>query len=188
MKFLSRSVQLVGVILSLWGGIPDANANVGYHWQGECEYFWRYEIEPYPAEPNCSGQARAILTLTDSYVPGTAVSWFGLSGRDYFVSFAYHSSQGDSFTVAFIDELSHGSLYLPEDAGLGSVRIGNDGYLFNTAVREQPGDKWGVGAEYAYYEWGSNSVWHRIPEPSGLELAALGLVGVFALSSRRRAT
>ena len=64
---------LAAAVLAMGLAAPKAEAVVIYDWVGTCTQF-------------CSGEATAVLTLADSYVPGTEVM------DDEFISFSYRSN------------------------------------------------------------------------------------------------
>ena len=158
---------LAAAIVALGMAAPQAHAVVIYDFTGTCDF-------------GCTGQASAVLTLADTYVPGTQVM------ADDFVSFSYSSDAG-SYNVppdAGL-ELIFGPAVLP--AGSGQATISFDftdaGRLFQTST-----GSWGsvfasLGIDHGgtEYEW----VLRELPAPGPLFLLALGLAGL-ALAERRR--
>src|ERR1043165_7924234 len=61
MKHLKVRAKLLSGFFGLMFGIGSAHAAVVYDWSGTCNF-------------GCTGTATAVLTLTDAYVPGTAVA------------------------------------------------------------------------------------------------------------------
>ena len=166
--------KLLGVlataIVALGMAAPKANALVIYDWSGLCE-------------SGCVGQASAVLTLADTYVPGTQVM-----DAD-FISFSYSSSSGTydiPADVAF-DDFSPGSS-LPAVSGLALILIDFDGSgtifdsmlsggwlsLFDPAGINDVGDE---------HQWVLRTT--DLTAPGPLSLLALGLAGL-ALAGRRR--
>ena len=91
---------LAAAVLALGLAAPKARAVVIYDWTGACDF-------------GCSGQAAAVLTLADSYTPGSNVD------EDDFVSFSYSSSSGTY--DALPDELASVSGALPAVSGPVSI-------------------------------------------------------------------
>ena len=85
---------MAAAVLAMGLAAPKAEAVVIYDWVGTCTNV-------------CSGEATAVLTLADSYVPGTEVM------DDEFISFSYRSN-----TLSYD---------IPDDAGF--VRFGDAAIL-----------------------------------------------------------
>ena len=154
-------------IVALGMAAPQAGAAVIYDWSGICD-------------EGCTGQASAVLTLANTYVPGTQV----MAGD--FISFSYSSDSGSYSIPADAGlELIFGPAVLPVVSG--SATIGFDftdvGRLFQT----QPGGWTSLFASLNIDHSGTGSEWvlRSLNAPGPLSLLALGLVGL-ALARQRR--
>ena len=158
---------LTAAIVALGMAAPQAEALVIYDFTGACDF-------------GCTGQASAVLTLADTYVPGTQVT-----SAD-FISFSYDSDSG--FYNVPPDaglELIFGPAVLPAVSGQATISFDftDAGRLFQTSP-----SSWGsvfasLGIDHGgtEYEW----VLRELPAPGPLSLIALGLVGL-ALAKRCR--
>ena len=166
--------KLLGVlattIVALGMTAPQADAVVIYDWSGLCE-------------SGCVGQATAVLTLDDSYTPGTQVSTAD------FISFSYSSSSGayDIPADAGFEEFI-GPAEFPVVSGEVDVFIGIAGAstFFDTEA-----DAWNSFFDpFGISDGGSENEWvlrtTNLSAPGPLSLLALGLAGL-ALAGRRRA-
>ena len=161
---------LAAAIVALGMAAPKAGAVVIYDWSGLCD-------------SGCVGQANAVLTLEDSYVPGTE-----LVDAD-FISFFYSSSSGayDIPADAGFDDFS-GFASLPGVSGPGDVFIDIDGpsTLFST---QSAGSWLSIFAPADISDGGAQFLWTlrstNLTAPGPLSLLALGLAGL-ALAGRRR--
>ena len=158
---------LAAAVVALGMAAPQAHALVIYDFTGACDF-------------GCTGQATAVLTLADTYVPGTQVM-----AAD-FVSISYSSNAG-SYNVppdAGL-ELIFGPAVLP--AVSGQATIGFDftdaGRIFQTTPGSWASLFVSLGIDHGgtEYEW----VLRELPAPGPLSLLALGLAGL-ALAGRRR--
>ena len=162
---------LAAALLALGLAAPKAHAVVIYDWVGTCT-------------SGCTGQATAVLTLSDSVTPGSRLD------QDDFVSFSYSSSSG--------------SYDIPADAALigllGAVsRVGGMGtFVISFSF---PAPTFSTGDFFAGSSWDSGSApdgvddmgdtffWtlraSELSAPGPLSLLALGLAGL-ALAGRRR--
>ena len=168
--------RLLGIfaaaIVALGITAPKAEAAVIYDWTGPCE-------------SGCTGQATAVLTLADSYVPGTF-----LEDAD-FISFSYSSSSGAydiPADAAFVAFFAIG----PLPAVSGEAEIGLDFAGGGTGFFSDPLLTSWVSefAPAGISESGTSHLWtlRQPPElsaPGPLSLLALGLAGL-ALAGRRR--
>ena len=168
---LSRlSVGLAAAILVMAMAAPKADAVVIYDWSGLCD-------------SGCAGQATAVLTLEDSYLPGTQVM-----GAD-FISFSYSSSRGayDIPADAALDGFSVPSI-LPVVSGAAQILLDIDGP--GTLFDSLPGGGWlSLFAPAGIDDGGDEHQWvlrtTDLTAPGPLSLLALGLAGL-ALAGRRR--
>ena len=163
--------KLVGLltagIVAMGLAAPQAEAVVIYDWSGACEF-------------GCTGQATAVLTLADTYVPGTQVM-----AAD-FVSISYSSNAG-SYNVPGNAglELIFGPAVLPTVSG--TATIGFDftdvGRIFSTTPGSWSSLFVSLGIDHGgtEYDWSLR----ELPEPGALSLFGLGLAGL-ALAGRRR--
>lgn len=166
------SVGLTAAIVVLALTTPKAEAVVVYDWSGLCG-------------SGCAGQATAVLTLEDTYVPGTQVM-----GAD-FISFSYSSSSG-SFDIpadAAFDGFSVASV-LPVVSGAAHILLDIDGP--GTLFDSQPGGDWlslFTPAGISDLDLGDEHQWvlrtTDLTAPGPLSLLAIGLAGL-ALAGRRR--
>lgn len=103
--------RLLGIfaaaIVALGLTAPKAEAVVIYDWTSTCT-------------TGCTGQASAVLTLEDTYVPGTEVT-----DAD-FISFSYSSSRGAyeiPADAALLSLVSFERASLPTVSGAGDIRM-----------------------------------------------------------------
>ena len=165
---LTRLGGLLAVaIVALGMAAPQAHAVVIYDFTGVCDL-------------RCTGQATAVLTLADTYVPGTQVT-----DAD-FVSFSYNSDSG-SYNVppdAGL-ELIFGPAVLPAVSGQATISFDftDAGRLFQTSAGSWSSVFASLGIDHGgtEYEW----VLRELPAPGPLSLLALGLAGLM-LAGRRR--
>lgn len=158
---------LTAAIVAMGLAAPQAEAVVIYDWSGACEF-------------GCTGQATAVLTLADTYVPGTQVM-----AAD-FVSISYSSNAG-SYNIppdAGL-ELIFGPAILPAVSGVATIGFDftDAGRIFQTATGSWASLFVSLGIDHGgtEYEW----VLRELPEPGALSLFGLGLAGL-ALAGRRR--
>lgn len=163
---------LAAAVLAMGLAAPKAEAVVVYDWVGTCTSF-------------CSGEATAVLTLADSYTPGTEVM------DSEFISFSYRSN-----TLAYdipadaAFALFDGPAILPAVSGTTNIDIifagfdrmfgAFDGFWDSRFVDFVPDD----------IDFGREHLWTlrqptALSAPGPLPLLALGLVGL-ALAERQR--
>ena len=165
---MKRLGVVAGALLALGLTAPQAKAVVIYDWSGLCV-------------AGCTGQATAVLTLADSYVPGT------LAMDADFISFSYSSSSG-AYDIpagpAFAGFLE--PMVLPAESGQADIVLQfGDGIFDNT-----PGSWLSVLLSSGVEDGGVEESWTlrqptELPAPGPLSLLALGLAGL-ALAGRRR--
>ena len=85
MTAAGRFVVVAAFVLFSWATVPFASADVIYDWDGECT-------------TGCAGSGSGTLTLYDTYLPGTPLTFTD------FISFSYWSTSG--------------SYQIPDDASL----------------------------------------------------------------------
>ena len=165
--------RLLGIfaaaIVALGLTAPKAEAVVIYDWTGTCI-------------GGCTEQASAVLTLEDSYVPGTRATTAD------FISFSYSSSSGayDIPTdAAFVSFQSLAVLPAVSGAALVDLAIAGNATDFKT----NPGFWTNFFAPAGISDIGSENAWTlrqtELSSPGPLSLLALGLAGL-ALAGRRR--
>ena len=151
-----------------------AGAVVIYDWSGNCTQ-------------NCTGTATAVLTLGDSYTPGTP-----LLAAD-FISFSYSSSSGSYDVPGDADflELIGSTGALPVLSGVtltGPINL--DFVGTGTTFSVNTDGTWGSGFTpiLAELDAGNSHIWERrIPEPATLALFGLGLAGLGAVRWKKLA-
>jgi hypothetical protein len=110
MKHLKVSTKLLSGFFGLMIGLGSANSAVVYDWTGTCA-------------TGCTGTATAVLTLTNTYVPGLTVD------SSFFVSFAFSSSAA-SFSTNTVSTLSG---FLPANSGIGVIFFVSGSNVFSTS-------------------------------------------------------
>ena len=162
---------LAAAVLALGLAAPKAHAVVIYDWTGSCA-------------GGCTGPASAVLTLEDTYVPGTEVM-----DAD-FISFSYSASSG-AYAIPTDAALTSvaGSAVLPAVSGEADLVL-----LFTGGGISEfraIGDGWGSSfPPVGLNDIGSEALWtlrraSQLSAPGPLSLLALGLAGL-ALAGRRR--
>lgn len=153
---------------------PSAGAVIIYNWSGACS-------------SGCVGTASAVLTLADTYTPGTEV----MNGD--FLSFVYNSSSVANFTVpgdgTFALFLVAPGIFdnlLPAPPG-GVAALGLDLAGSTTGFGTQASGMWSFNyLPLAISDSGDQHNWTLVPEPSTALLFLAGLLGLLGL--RRRAS
>ena len=175
---LRRIVMVAGVGLTLALGLlaAPAQAVVVYQWSGECTN-------------GCTGTATGLLTLSDTYVPGTTVS------ASEFISFLYTSSSG-SFTIPGSMTYNPTNSFENNSQNLvGPLPVGSGpGGIFVDAVESS---SWfGTDFPFGAVDWqflilgtvndrGNPYQWSLVPIPAALPLFLSGLA-VFGFVARKR--
>ena len=160
---------LAAAIVALGLAAPQAHAVVIYDFTGTCQF-------------GCTGQATAVLTLEDSYTPGTQAI------VSDFVSFSYNSDSGsyDIPADAALNAIG-GPAVLPAGSGQVDINLFFEG--FGTAFDSVPGSWFSIFDPLGINDGGDETEWvlrtSELPEPGPLSLLALGLAGL-ALAGRRR--
>ena len=168
--------RLLGIfaaaIVALGLTAPKAEAVVIYDWTGTCD-------------SGCTGQASAVLTLADSYTPGTEVM------DSDFIAFSYSSSSG-AFDIpddAALRRFQNSPVFLPAVSGPARIEMNFTGagtfaafFSPNWIILFTPS---GISEDR-----GVDPVWTlrqptELSAPGSLSLLALGLAGL-ALAGRRR--
>jgi hypothetical protein len=130
----------------------------------------------------CTGTATGVLTLAETYIPGTTVA------VSDFLSWTYMSSNGS----VSINDVQGSNLTLPVTSG-----IGTGGLTFGAASGVLMGDSFGGSSGPS--DWtvffqtpslpdpnvGTSHNWAMVPEPSTLGILAVGLA---AMAVRRERT
>ena len=166
---------LAAAIVALGITAPKAEAVVIYDWTGTCSF-------------GCTGEATAVLTLADSYTPGT------LASTADFISFSYSSSSG-SYDIPADAAFSSigGPAILPAVSGTAEFNMSFAGARTDFISR--------VGSWFSQFDpsfdpngailnTGSDNTWTlrqptELSAPGPLSLFALGFAGL-ALAGRRR--
>ena len=160
---------LAAAMVALGLAAPKAEAVVIYDWAGTCT-------------GGCMGQASAVLTLVDSYTPGTLASTLDV------ISFSYSSSNG-AYDIPADAVLAFASATLPAVSGEGMVNL-----IFAVAGSEfRPNTSMSWTSHFApagVDDRGTDNTWTlrqptELSAPGPLSLLALGLAGL-ALAGRRR--
>jgi PEP-CTERM motif len=180
MKSICLFVVFVVSIFAL--SLEESYADVVYNWDGVCTN-------------NCSGHATGVLTLSDAYTPGTALS------TAVFESFTYTSSDGSlSFPAVVPGATFIVSGTLPTAAGLPSsdvrLEILKNGAGANLFLSAASGF-WGAFCDFnvnctipydqnGRADQGTLGVFVlAVPEPSTWAMMILGFVGVGFMGYRR---
>lgn len=148
-----------------------ANASVIYDWSGT-------------ATSGAIGPARAVLTLADTYTPGTAPALTD------FVSFFYKNNDGVTVSVPGDDTATGLFGVLPAISGPPLVNFFLNFSAFNSSFGSQTSGDWSsFFADKSVRDLGvSDQNWTlRIPEPGTLALFGLGLAGLGFVRRRKAA-
>ena len=168
---------LAAALLALGLAAPKAHAVVIYDWTGTCD-------------EGCTGQATAVLTLADTFVPGTS-----FADNDVFVSFSY-SSSSVSFAVPGDSALSRFFATFPREvsgpATPWRASVSSQGFEVSYRFDTGPSGDWGLNFDRPsepFSDRGVDGLWtlraSELSAPGPLSLLALGLAGL-ALTGRRR--
>ena len=169
--------RLLGIfaaaIVALGLTAPKAEAVVIYDWTSTCT-------------DGCTGQASAVLTLADSYTPGTEVT-----DAD-FISFSYRSTSGAydiPADAALLSLVSFELASLPAVSGAGDIRMQFAVIRTVFFARRSSWDTFFAPNGVMRDSGGANTWTLRQPTelsaPGPLSLLALGFAGL-ALAGRRR--
>ena len=161
---------LAAAIVALGLTAPKAEAVVIYDWTGTCT-------------GGCMGQASAVLTLVDTYVPGDIAS------TNDVISFSYSSSSG-AYDIPADAVLAFASASLPAVSGEGMVNL----VFVGAGAEFRPISSVSWGSSFApagVNDRGTDNTWTlrqptELSAPGPLSLMALGLAGL-ALALVRRA-
>jgi hypothetical protein len=154
--------------------MPNARASVIYDWTGDCS-------------SGCVGTATGVLTLADTYTPGTAMSFLD------FDSFSYSSSSGtyDIPGDGILTSLSLTTL-LPvvssttAESGFGWATAG--GFTTNPLSSSAWVSRFD-DAPIPIHDIGQTYNWQLrpVPLPAAIWLFGSALIGLVGLSKRRKA-
>ena len=169
---------LICTVLSLL--VFTANASVIYDFEGICS-------------DGCSGIATGVLTLADSYTPGTQVA-----DAD-FISFTYTSSSG-SFAIPTdlaLNRFNKGILPVSSGSSIEWVEIDaiqSGTSLHGCGVAGIPDTYFCPSAGFWSAEWapfgitrdiGLSHTWTLVPVPPAVWLFGSGLLGLIGLAKRK---
>ena len=172
---------LIGAVLCLLA--LSAKASVIYDFEGICS-------------SGCSGIATGVLTLEDTYTPGTQVS------DNDFISFSYSSSSG-SFEIPSdlaLNRINNSILPTASETAVAWVEIDavQDGTGLNACgLAGTPGygqcpSDWAWSAEWTpngiTKDLGSSYTWtlQAVPIPSAVWLFGSGLLGLIGFARRNK--
>jgi hypothetical protein len=148
----------------------EVRANVIYNWKGSCD-------------SGCIDQATAVLTLADTYTPGTALATIDFISFDYF-SNSLNYSVPPVLTVNVSGILPAVG---PEAADVNLLFSG----IFNFFETSTSPESWlnvhDVN-DITIVQEGSGSLWMlaTVPEPSTMLLLGSGLTGLIGFSRRSK--
>ena len=174
MKMTRMISHMIGSVvgLALIAAAGTAHAVVIYDWEGRCTAL-------------CAGDAVAVLTLNDSYIPGTP-----LTDSD-FISFSYASSIG-TYDIPGSGTLSSIRGTLPVTAGgLPTVDFLLDINGPNTFFLSSTSGVWESNFPLSSrQDFGPTQGWFLrpapVPEPGTLGLMGFGLAGLAFVGRRHR--
>lgn len=163
--------KLLATALAVFGAIggTSASAAVIYDWSGTCSSL-------------CTGTASAVLTLADSYTPGTT-----LANTD-FISLSFSSSAG-SYAVPgndVFDTISGNPLPVTTGATSTFIDFTGRGTYFSTSSS----GTWSYFSQGSRVSSGTDSNWtlSAVPLPASLPLLAFGFGGLGFMARRKRKT
>ncbi|MEM0947760.1 MAG: VPLPA-CTERM sorting domain-containing protein [Pseudomonadota bacterium] len=161
---------LFSAALIALGLANSANSAVVYEWSGLCT-------------DGCTGFASAVLTLEDTYTPGTALSLADFSSFFYSSSSGAFDVPGDAAFVSLTGTL-------PMESGNLSdlvVDFAGGGTIFSSF---STGSWTSLFASVGVGEGGTNGEWTLrpavVPLPAGLPLLLAGLGGLAFLARHQR--
>lgn len=182
---LKRLAAVVAILLAPCLGIANAHALVIYDFTGVCA-----------ATPNnCTGQATGVLTLKDSYTPGTAVTLADLMSWSYTSSSGSFTIPGDGVFFAVGDATLGFDGPLPTSGATASLPLfididGLNSYIVTKNTSQDPNRRWdvqlaakGIADGGATYQWAlrpPGGPVSPVPLPAPLLLLLMALLGLGA--------